>query len=140
MPSSSRVSDFLIDLLALTLAASTVRGQCRPQWLPGYALAGTNDNVFALTVLPDGSIVVGGRFYIAGDVFANAIARWDGSAWSLLGSGVNDEIYALLTMPNGDVIAGGQFSSAGGVTASNIARWNGTGWLAMGAGLSSPVH
>jgi hypothetical protein len=54
-------------------------------------------------------------------VGANRIARWNGSAWSALGSGVNSNVYAL-AMSGSDLYAGGGFTTAGGKVSFYIAR------------------
>src|SRR5262249_44264714 len=75
-----------------------------------------------------------------GGIAATNIARWNGSAWSALGSGLgrNDgylpAVFALAVSGN-DVYAGGWFETAGGSPATNIAKWDGTAWSAMGPGL-----
>ena len=40
-------------------------------------------------------LYAGGGFTTAGGVAANRIAKWNGSAWSALGSGMNGAVYAL---------------------------------------------
>jgi trimeric autotransporter adhesin len=83
--------------------------------------------VVDLTTLPNGDLVVGGSFLRAGGVTVNSIARWNGSAWSALGSGLtgaNSVVYALTMLPNGDLVAAGEFTTAGGVPANNIARYS----------------
>jgi hypothetical protein len=104
----------------------------------GAGMSGGNSGsgVNALALMPNGDVIAGGWFGVSGGVTTNYIARWNGTAWSALGTGVGSGVYALLAMPNGDVIAGGGFSTAGGVSASRIARWNGTTWSALGAGVS----
>jgi hypothetical protein len=97
--------------------------------------------VYALAVLPNGDLIVGGEFAMAGSVAANNIARWDGTSWSALGAGIvadvgDSSVNALAVMPNGDLIAGGWFNTAGGASASSIARWDGTAWSALGMGLT----
>ena len=47
---------------------------------------------------------------------ANYIAKWNGSAWSALGSGMNGAVYALAVDGAGNLYAGGEFTTAGGVT------------------------
>jgi hypothetical protein len=91
-------------------------------------------------VLPNGDLVAGGTFTTAGGVAANYVARWDGSAWSELGSGTSSTVLALTVLPNGDLVAGGVFSAAGGVPANCIARWNGTAWSALGSGTTGSVE
>jgi hypothetical protein len=80
-------------------------------------------DVRALAVLPNGDLVAGGLFTTAGGQPANRIARWNGSAWSPLGSGMNNAVNALAMLPNGDLVAGGDFLTAGGVVAPYLARW-----------------
>lgn len=108
-------------------------------WSPlGSGLSGSlpppNDAppvVYALAVTPNGDLIAGGLFTTAGGVSASNIARWNGSAWSALGSGINRDVYALAVLQNGDLVAGGRFDGAGGFAASRIARWNGSGWSTM---------
>ena len=116
------------------------------QWSPlGTGVAnGYFTTVHALTTLPNGDLIAAGDFTTAGGVPANNIARWNGSAWSPLGTGVTggnfSNVYALTTLPNGDLIAAGDFTTAGGVPANNIARWNGSTWSQLGTGTGSSVY
>ena len=107
---------------------------------------GTNYDVFALAVLPEGDVIVGGNFTTAGGVVANRIARYNPTTgvWSSLGSGTNGSVSALAVVPSGDVFVGGTFTTAGGVSARNIARYSPTDggggvWSALGAGASDLV-
>ena len=115
---------------------------------------GMNSHVFALTTFtPDGAgpqpsqLIAAGNFTTAGEVAANRIARWDGTAWHTLGTGLNSAVYALTTFdPDGaahqpaQLIAAGLFTSAGGVTANRIARWDGSTWQPLGAGMNFGVR
>jgi len=107
--------------------------------------------VYALAVLPDGDVIVGGYFTTAGGVSANNIARYNPSTgvWSTLGSGTNnfinghDTIYALAVLPGGDMIVGGYFDYLGDVPTNGMARYNpATGaWTALlGGGTSGGVR
>jgi hypothetical protein len=88
--------------------------------------------VRALTVRPNGDLIAGGGFQIAGGVSAPHVARWNGTSWSSLGPGMtfsgssSTSIHSLITLPNGDIVAGGIGFSVGASQA--IARWNGTAW------------
>jgi hypothetical protein len=90
------------------------------------------------------SLIVGGRFAMAGAVAANSIARWDGTAWHALGLGFVGQDSASISgiaafdedgpgpLPAALFVVG-TFSTAGGVPANSIARWNGTAWSAVGS-------
>jgi hypothetical protein len=116
-------------------------------WVPMGNGLGTNydDTVRCLARLPGGDIVAAGSFTIVGNPAMNHVARWDGTAWTALGSGiaggfVATAVNALLVLPDGDLLVGGDFATAGGVAAPGLARWNGTVWSAFGPGLDGPVH
>ncbi len=93
----------------------------------------SSGRIFELGVLPNGDIIAGGLLRVPSVAGAMHIARWNGTAWSALGSGSTTHVRALIVLANGDVVAGGTFSSPSGV-ASGIGRWNGTTWSSLGAG------
>lgn len=97
---------------------------------------------FALAVDANGDLYVGGCFKKAGGVAVKNVARWDGTAWSALGSGAgtdaNASIYAIAMDGRGNLYSGGRFDKAGGAVTRNIAKWNRNSWSALGGnGLSS---
>lgn len=98
--------------------------------------------VRALAVFDDGggpALYVGGSFISVAGVTTNYIAKWNGSAWSALGSGVGGAVLALTVFDDGAgpaLYAIGTFPIAGGVLAKNIARWNGSAWSPLGQGLN----
>lgn len=108
--------------------------------------------VHAFTTYDDGvssRLVATGVFTQAGAQSVNAIAVFDGNAWSPLGSGLEAEPFflaqgfALTTWTHGtstDLVVGGDFSRAGGVPAANVARWDGNAWSALGAGTDAQVN
>ena len=93
------------------------------QFLRVSGMPGIFPTVQALTVLPNGDLVAGGQFPIAGGIAADRIARWNGSTWSALGSGMNNTVLALTMLPNGDLAAGGDFTTAGGSVSASVARY-----------------
>ncbi len=103
--------------------------------------SGMNSAVLALTVFDDGSgagpaLYAGGYFLTAGGITANRIAKWDGAAWSALGTGMNDQVHELFVFDEGSgagpaLYAGGTFTTAGGVEANAIARWDSSTWSAL---------
>jgi hypothetical protein len=84
-------------------------------------------------------LYAGGYFTTAGGVAANNIAKWNGSAWSPLGTGMSSRVYALAVIGT-DLYAGGDFTTAGGVNIGyGIAKWNGGAWSALGTGMDNAV-
>ena len=84
-------------------------------------------------------LYVGGDFTMAGGVEAECIAKWDGNAWSALGSGMNRAVSAL-AVDGTTLYVGGEFTTAGGVMANRIAKWDGNTWSALGSGLNDQVN
>ncbi|MCW5757097.1 MAG: hypothetical protein KIT54_07675 [Phycisphaeraceae bacterium] len=124
---------------------------CEPQWAEGvFGVSGISGTVYALVVFDDGTgeaLYAGGRFTTAGGLPVNNIARWDGSAWTPLGTGIeaprNSSVRTLAIFDDGTgeaLYAGGEFTTAGGVPASNIARWDGSAWTPLGDGVNDRVH
>jgi len=139
----AQVSVAFVGLCVLTLPGEAL-GQgtdCQPTWLPTFGKFAVDDTINALTVFDDGSgpaLYAGGSFASAGGV-AGFIAKWDGTAWSPLGSGVNDAVLALAVFDDGTgpaLYAGGDFGSAGGVAARHIAKWDGLAWSTLVIGVS----
>ena len=92
----------------------------------------------AALALNGSDLYVGGAFTNAGGITASNIAKWNGSAWSAVGSGANNSIYALAS-DGANIYAGGGFTVAGGVSAGRIAQWNGSSWSALGTGMDNNV-
>jgi len=113
-------------------------------WSPlGSGMGGGDSDtfVYALAVY-DNKLFAGGWFTTAGGVSANAIASWDGSFWSPLGSGLGGYYLSVLEMAvyDNQLIVGGYFTTAGGDNAHNIASWDGSSWSPLGSGLNGSVN
>ena len=105
------------------------------EWSP--VGGGTDGVVVALDVFDDGidevpALYAGGIFFMAGNVAANHIARWNGRNWSSVGAGMGGDIFpavwALRSFDDGSgtgpaLFAGGEFTTAGGQSSSHIAKW-----------------
>jgi hypothetical protein len=102
----------------------------------------TDAAIEAITVAPNGDIYATGYFTTICGVAANRVAKWNGTAWSALGTGLNNPGYCVRVAPNGDVYVGGNFTQAGGLTRNYIARWDGGSWQSIGAlnGLNGAVY
>jgi hypothetical protein len=96
-------------------------------------LAGLNGTVYALALATNGELYAGGSFGSAGGVSVNNIAKWDGSAWSAVGSGLDGTVYALIFDNAGVLYAGGSMQD-------NLSKWDGSTWSSLGAGLNGPVY
>ncbi|MBI3423071.1 MAG: VCBS repeat-containing protein [Acidobacteria bacterium] len=101
---------------------------------PGLTAPPFAGQVFALA-LNGTELYAGGDFTAAGGVTVNRVARWDGSAWTALGTGANTTVNALAWY-GGELVAGGAFTTMGGVSANLLARWNGSTWATLGSGAS----
>ena len=86
----------------------------------------------ALTVFDDGTgpaLYAGGEFHDAGGTPANSVARWDGTAFTPLGSGLPGTlpwVYSMTTFDDGSgpaLWAGGVFDTAGVHSSRAVARW-----------------
>jgi hypothetical protein len=97
---------------------------------------GVNGSINALAMTSSGQVYVGGNFGQAGGVLASNVAKWNGTAWSSLGTGtdngVGGPVYALAVASNGDLYVGGHFTQAGGAGTNYVAKWNGTAWSSLG--------
>lgn len=124
---------------------------CPNGWKSGGGIPGVDGQVMAATAWDaDGAgpqeemLIVGGLFSVAGSVFPNNIAAWDGHRWKSLGGGMTGQnpSYAsvrTLLVFDGKLIAGGEFSKAGYADAINVASWDGSRWRAIGEGLPGLV-
>jgi len=111
---------------------------------------GVSNEVDALAVTSNGDVYVGGGFQVAGGttltggISVRNIAKWDGTAWSALGTAGNEgaggQVLALAVGTNGDIYVGGLFTFvAQSISANSIAKWNGAAWSALGVGANNGV-
>ena len=108
-------------------------------WTPlGSGLENSNKGfvtgIRTLKVAPDGTLYAGGIFTSIGGVKANSIAKWNGKAWSALGTGIGGGkgmVHALAIAPDGTLYAGGAFDAKGAYT--NVGKWDGTSWSSVGS-------
>lgn len=89
---------------------------------------GTNGTVNAVAVLPDGDVVAGGGFSIAGnaDLRQSRIARYHPATntWGPMGQAPRGLVYSLLLWPNGDLYAGGSFYENSAPPTAPLARFS----------------
>lgn len=109
-------------------------------WTPfGGNSAGSGSGVRAFAEWMPGDVVAGGQFFSFAGSNIPFLARWNGSAWSAMGSGVNGPVRCMLRLPNGHLLVGGSFTSAGGVAVGRLASWDGLNWSPVGAGFDGDV-
>ncbi|MCA8973393.1 MAG: hypothetical protein KDC98_01660, partial [Planctomycetes bacterium] len=89
--------------------------------------AGEDGYIRALTELPGGMLIAGGRFG------GRSVARYDGIRWQQLGAGLDQSIDVIQRRGNGDVVFGGSFS--GGVR-----RFDGSVVHELGLGTGDAVN
>ncbi|MBP7513408.1 MAG: hypothetical protein KA791_02600, partial [Flavobacteriales bacterium] len=92
--------------------------------LPG-AFANAPERVSAMAVF-QGDLIAAGRE----NTFGN-IARWDGTAWSAMGSGLPQRVLALC-VHNDELYAAGLDSA--------VSRWDGSAWQQVGGRFNGPVN
>ena len=122
------------------LLTTSATGQCTLDWQPGPDSNGPQGIVSATVRTPNGDLIAGGNFSIAGGEIVNNVARFDGSRWRAMSSGITGNVRSAVVMPNGDVVVGGAMTAAGGTPVTNIARWDGSSWSNLGAGVAAFVE
>lgn len=108
---------------------------------PVWALASHNDGTGK-------ALYAAGSFTsVPGLTFVARVVRWDGSAWSNVGTGIpgtsSTDVRDLAVYDDGTgpaLYATGDFLTSSGAPGNGIARWDGSSWSAVGTGLggSSP--
>ncbi len=96
--------------------------------------SGADGTVYALFV-HGGDLYAGGEFSAIGGVAVQNVARWDGTAWSALGSGLPGRVSAITEFA-GKLTAAYQTVDGGG----RVVRWTGTAWEPLGEGAGGIVR
>jgi len=106
---------------------ATVWRRQAADWSPvGVGPTRPTGTIEALVELPNGDVVAAG-FGPNPSSSQGTLTRWNGTAWSSLGT-INGTVRALLLEQNGDLVVGGAFSGLSAVFTGSLARWNGTSW------------
>ncbi len=143
------LASLLTGVAAVEVAPTPVRAANRDGAWSAVGSGMPNGTVFQIVTDADGSLYAGGTFTSASGVSdTRNIAKWNGTAWTAVGTGVTTAgpngasggVYALALDPGAnpatsdDVIyVGGEVAGVGGVTVNRVAKWNGTAWSALGA-------
>jgi uncharacterized delta-60 repeat protein/uncharacterized repeat protein (TIGR01451 family) len=95
---------------------------------PNNTHPGANDDIFALAVQPDQSVVIGGAFIEYNAFLRNGIARVnpDGTIDDSFdpGTGADGLVTSLALQQDGKILMGGDFRSVNGVNRYRVARLN----------------
>ncbi len=110
--------------------------------------AGANSSISAITIQPDGKIIIGGGFSSYSGIPINCIARinTDGSLDTTfaVGSGANGFVLSIALQADAKIIIGGYFTSYNLTSANYLARLNPNGSLdttyIIGTGLNNNVY
>jgi trimeric autotransporter adhesin len=99
--------------------------------------------VQSVEVQPNGDVIACGAFVSSAGAPVSAAARWDGAAWSQLGTGIDvalgEACYGSTLLPDGRLLVVGSFRSSGGVPTRYAALWNGLAWAAMTTAGGTPM-
>ncbi len=109
------------------------------RWSPmGAGVHGTQitsifgTSVNAIARLPNGDIVICGKFVYAGDQVARGVARWDGHGWrAMTTQNFFGQFSSISVLPNGHPVFGGQ----------SIYEWDGASFIKIeNVGLVMPLY
>ena len=90
----------------------------------GSGLGGTYPWPYAMAVLDDSTLVVGGDFTTAGGNPIANLARWNGSAWSTWDGGTSGGyVSSVVKLPTGKFAIGGAFTHANNLPSAYLALW-----------------
>lgn len=101
------------------------------------ATSAIDGRIESLRVFDDGSgpaLYYGGAFATTGALATPGVGRWDGSAFSTVGTGLVGTVRALEVFDDGNgaaLYAAGRFDVAGQLD-QGLARWNGATWSGLG--------
>lgn len=87
-----------------------------------------------LAFLPtDSGLLAAGPFSVPGEfTVQDAVARWDGIRWKILGT--LSGVAGSLALYRGNLVVAGSFDAIDGVVALNIAQFDGASWSSLGEG------
>jgi len=103
--------------------------------------------VAGLHVVPFGDdpvLLICGDFTTMSGAEAHRVARWDGKAFSALGSGFDAPVLRTFFTESGPekeplLLAGGTFVMSGDVQMNGLAQYDGSAWRPIGTGATGPI-
>jgi hypothetical protein len=135
-------SSILVLLTVLAAPSTESAAQCPMQWAAGLGPPGMDGDVYALGVFDDGrgpALYAGGNFHVAGDAFAEDLAKWDAVRWSSVGDGPPGEVYAIAAF---DDDGPGPYAPAlyVGCATYGVRKWDGLAWTVPGGWVQGNVY
>lgn len=136
----------LLTLVSVLLVYSAAHAQAWIELGTGANALRANNSIWSLMADPSGNIYAAGGFtdsatYISGHSY---VARWNGNAWSTLGTGANalnanNAIYSIVQDISDNIYAAGNFTDINGN--QYVAKWNGTNWSELGGlNATQPIY
>ena len=107
---------------------------------------GTDGQITAIAVQPDGKIIIGGLFHSFNGIAKYSIARlnYDGTLDNTFTTSVNSYVRSIVIQSDGKILIGGDFANVNNISRNRIARLNNDGTLdlafTIGGGANSSVN
>jgi uncharacterized delta-60 repeat protein len=136
-------SYFIFLSLCYLLASTDSRaaGELDPTFDAGSVL---DNSAYAITIQPDGKLLIGGDFSTVPGLTRNRIARLnaDGSGDPSFnpGAGAGGHVRSIALQPDGKILVGGWFTNFDGASHNRIVRLNGDGSLDSGFNVGSGAN
>ncbi|MCS7000819.1 MAG: hypothetical protein RML15_06255 [Bacteroidota bacterium] len=109
------------------------------QWMPLIpggvrSTVGQPGSVTAMTIAPNGDLIIAGQFATVGGVVAPNLVRYDWQSVTPIPATFSGGITSMVFIGR-DLYVGGAFNSMNGVAGTrSIARWDGSAWHSVGGG------
>jgi len=128
MPKKSIYLTQCLLVILLLLSSGKILAQSSGNPEDGFQLFPDNE-VFAVAVQQDGTVVIGGQFNTVNAFARQRLARIHTDGSLSTSPGVNGEVLGIEVQPDDKILVGGDFSLVGGVARDSIARLNADGSL-----------
>src|SRR5262249_54496867 len=132
--------------VTLAVPGPSAKAQCTPEWTEDFPDGQPDGAIYSLFEFGSGagkSLYAAGLFQNAGGLSCRLVGRWDGRAWSSVGSGLDgtsvldftafDDGRGRALYAAGDLLVPGQSSTG-------VARWDGENWTGLATGITGTVY
>lgn len=132
-------------------ATATSAQSCPGSWSDAFGTDGPDGSVETMIEVDDDGVpgtppvlILAGAFTRIGGIWANHVARWDGTTWTTFGSGLSGTVSSLayfdedgLGPAQSTLFAAGSFVLPDSGVVARVAKWTGTTWIGVGGSFSS---